>query len=357
MNSSTAWHEARHAAMALMCGIEVLEATANSPEPGTAGHVTYRLADIGRDPRSFALSTLLGNLDRSDWPPAWPSKGGSTKDERQLAAVVSALGLSKREWRDLCDQARGIAARSEFKRLENAVALLLEQGLVLDERHLKHIHTITERAMQTKTMEAKTTVATERGEFVALAAAWTVDRQGEQIARGAFSKTIARWQASNRDLPVHWNHGGSADAVIGSVFPDLMRETAEGLYVEGRLDLDDSEVAREAWRSMKANRVALSFGYLATQSHKRADGVLELTELDLFEVSIVPAPANPDTRFLSFKSAEEVARILSLKGMTPSEELRRRCIEAGVPPDSIDTEQPRAKRIDSRPIRIASFEC
>ena len=89
--------------------------------------------------------------------------------------------------------------------------------------------------------------------------------------------------------------------VIGSVDPATARETDEGLYVKGRLDLEDSAVAKEAWRSMKDNRVALSFGYLVTGDRKRRDGVRELTELDLFEVTLTPSPANPDTRVLSMK--------------------------------------------------------
>jgi hypothetical protein len=50
--------------------------------------------------------------------------------------------------------------------------------------------------------------------------------------------------------------------------------------------------------------VSLSFGYLATDKARRDDGVQELRELDLFEISIVAAPANADTRILSYKSAD-----------------------------------------------------
>jgi HK97 family phage prohead protease len=103
---------------------------------------------------------------------------------------------------------------------------------------------------------------------------------------------------------LHWDHRGEAHNVIGSIDPMSMRETSEGLRVEGKLDLEDSEVAREAWRSMKANRVSLSFGYLATRACKRSDGVRELAEIDLFEISVIPHPANADTRFLSLKSAD-----------------------------------------------------
>ena len=91
--------------------------------------------------------------------------------------------------------------------------------------------------------------------------------------------------------------------MIGFVDPLSMRESDEGLYVKGQLDLEDSEVGREAWRSMKNNAVSLSFGYVVTKAQDRADGVRELEGIDLFEISVVPHPANPDTRFLSLKSA------------------------------------------------------
>jgi HK97 family phage prohead protease len=83
--------------------------------------------------------------------------------------------------------------------------------------------------------------------------------------------------------------------VIGTVDPHSAREIREGLFVKGKLDIDDSEIAREAWRLVKSGAVALSFGYMVTDSFKRADGIEELREIDLFEVSLTPAPANPDT--------------------------------------------------------------
>ena len=161
--------------------------------------------------------------------------------------------------------------------------------------------------MHHKTLETKATVSTDLGEFTAIAAAYSVDRANEQIKRGAFAKTIARWKESGKRIPLHWDHRGDASNIVGSVDPASMREMVEGLYVEGKLDLELSEIAREAWRSIKNNAVALSFGYLTLDSRERSDGVVELGEIDLFEISITPAPANPDTRFLSLKSATEAA--------------------------------------------------
>jgi hypothetical protein len=93
--------------------------------------------------------------------------------------------------------------------------------------------------------------------------------------------------------------------------------------VKGKLDLEGSEVAREAWRLVKAGTAALSFGYLATDTFRRADGIEELRELDLYEISLTPAPANPDTRILSFKSTDPGEPEIEPEPQALSPELQR----------------------------------
>jgi HK97 family phage prohead protease len=121
-------------------------------------------------------------------------------------------------------------------------------------------------------LTVKTAVAetTELGHFAAIAAAYSTDRQGDRIVPGAFGLTIARWQGSGKHVPLHWNHGSKAEDVIGSVDPETMIEVEAGLFVEGDLDIHDSDVARQAWRSVKKNRVGLSFGYLTTDRPRRS---------------------------------------------------------------------------------------
>jgi HK97 family phage prohead protease len=144
--------------------------------------------------------------------------------------------------------------------------------------------------------------ATELDEFTAIAATYDIDRVKDQIAPGAFERTIARWQASGKKLPVHWKGRGrhhrrdrpGRDA----------RDPDEGLCVEGKLDLQHSEVAREAWRSMKNNAVSLSFGYLVTKTRKRRDGIQDLLEFDRHRLDTImdgvpghdPAAAAPSAR-------------------------------------------------------------
>jgi HK97 family phage prohead protease len=157
-----------------------------------------------------------------------------------------------------------------------------------------------------KTVKA-TATTTDQGEFTAIAASYSVDRVNERIIPGAFEKTLMAWRTSGKNIPLHWDHQGEASNVIGYIDPAAAQETDQGLYVEGRVDLENSDTAREAWRSMKNNSVALSFGYLP-KTRKGKDGVTEITEIDLFEISIVPAPANPDTKLLSLKSYFQEAK-------------------------------------------------
>lgn len=154
--------------------------------------------------------------------------------------------------------------------------------------------------MKHKLLEAKAT-ATDLGEFTAIAAAYSVDRGNERIVPGAFKSTIERWQGSEKMIPLHWDHSGEPDHIIGRVDPASMSETEHGLQVSGKLDLDESALAKEAWRSIKANSVGLSFGYLVTEG-EQTDEVYEIKGIDLFEISITPSPMNPDTRFTDLKS-------------------------------------------------------
>jgi phage head maturation protease len=53
---------------------------------------------------------------------------------------------------------------------------------------------------------------------------------------------------------------------------------------------------------MRNGAAGLSFGYLTVSDRKAAGGVIELTAIDLFEVTITPRPMNADTAILSMKA-------------------------------------------------------
>jgi uncharacterized protein len=197
-----------------------------------------------------------------------------------------------------------------------------------------------------------TTTATDQGVFTALAAVFgNVDRAGDRIVRGAFTSSIEAWQRTGRRVPLHWNHSPDPDDIVGHIDPDIMVETDQGLVVEGQLDLEHSERARKAWRAMKTGSIGLSFGYLTQQQRKAADGANELLALDLFEISLTPAPANADTRVLHMKTADTEHNVrakaheLKLAALIAAPEREQRKADLGVQTKS------------TQPIRVASFEC
>jgi hypothetical protein len=81
--------------------------------------------------------------------------------------------------------------------------------------------------MEHLTIKAASTVL-DQGSFSAIAAAWSVDRDGDQIVRGAFTETTEQWQLSGKMIPLHWNHSGKASDVIGWVDPAAMGRPRKG---------------------------------------------------------------------------------------------------------------------------------
>lgn len=207
------------------------------------------------------------------------------------------------------------------------------------------------------TLEAKAT-ATDRGEFTAIAAAYSKDRVGDRIVPGAFANTIEHWRESGKHIPLHWNHQGEPEDIIGSVDPATVEETKDGLQVAGRLDLTGKK-AKEAWRAMKTGSMSLSFGYLVIEEKATKDAN-ELHEIDLFEVSVVPGPANADTRFLSLKSIADVEdeinrlqkRLDELKAAA-TEEPPVEAVSEQTKPVPHQTADPEAERIEME--RLSAF--
>jgi HK97 family phage prohead protease len=201
--------------------------------------------------------------------------------------------------------------------------------------------------MEHVTVKAVTT-ATDRGWFTALAAVFgNVDRDGDRIVKGAFAQSIEAWQSTGRTVPLHWNHSADPDDIIGHVDPRAMVETDRGLVVEGQLDLDGSERARQAWRAMKTGSIGLSFGYLTQRQGKAPDGANELLAIDLFEISLTPGPSNPSTAVLSMKSADPDLDRVRIKARDDMLAVLAEADKQAVRPD----------RKRTAPIRVASFEC
>jgi len=154
------------------------------------------------------------------------------------------------------------------------------------------------------------------GEFEALVAVFgNVDYVGDRVMPGAFAKSLERWAASPNAIPVIYSHAhDDPNALLGVVID--AKETDEGLWVRGMLDLD-APAAASVHRAMQARALTkFSFAYdvLAANPDEADANVTELTELDLIEVGPTVVPANVETDLLAVKAAAlKAGRVLSAK--------------------------------------------
>ena len=149
----------------------------------------------------------------------------------------------------------------------------------------------------------------DSGEFEGYGSVFGVkDSYSDIIVPGAFTKSLAAWQEKGRMPALLWQHNMSEPIGIYTE----MREDETGLYLKGRLLIDDDPLAKRAHAHMKAGSLSgLSIGYIlndyAWDSDKNA---FILKDIDLWEVSLVTFPANDEARITDVKS-------LLARGETP----------------------------------------
>ena len=137
-----------------------------------------------------------------------------------------------------------------------------------------------------------------------------VDSYGDIVRKGAFVESIGEWEAKGKMPPILWNHDPSDPIGIYT----KMQEDDKGLYVEGKLLIDDVPRARQTHALMKAGVIdGLSIGYRVKEYLYNVDEeVTELIKLSLREVSIVTFPANPETRIEAVKSRLDAGELPTL---------------------------------------------
>lgn len=131
----------------------------------------------------------------------------------------------------------------------------------------------------------------------------TPDSYGDVIAKGAFTETIAKRKESGHPFPLCWNH--DLNLIIGSVNPEDIQDTDKGPLMTA--SFFNSELAQEKREIVKSGVVfQFSFAYdvLEAGPTELEDGTKanELRKLDLFEVSIVPIPANQNAVMTEVKA-------------------------------------------------------
>lgn len=128
-----------------------------------------------------------------------------------------------------------------------------------------------------------------------------VDNYDDVIAKGAFAASLKAHKAAGTMPAMLWQH--DADEPIG-IWTEMV-EDAKGLKVKGQLCLETA-CGKEAHALLKMGALnGLSIGFISKQwAYDRDTEVRTLTEIDLWEVSLVTFPANEKSRITGVKAAD-----------------------------------------------------
>lgn len=163
--------------------------------------------------------------------------------------------------------------------------------------------------------------ATE-GRFTAVVSVFdVVDSYGERVRPGAFAKSLGRWAERGDPIPVVWSHAwGQSAAIIGRVaaarelmagdplLPEALAAKG-GLWIDAELDVDVNPTAAQVAHLLRTRTVTgMSFAYDVIESEWvsfNGSDVLDLVELDLFEVGPCLVGVNRDAQLVDAKSLAE----------------------------------------------------
>ena len=149
------------------------------------------------------------------------------------------------------------------------------------------------------------------------------DNWDDIIAPGAFAATLAAHKAAGTQPAMLWQH--NCDEPIG-VWTEMVEDT-KGLRIKGMLALDTVR-GKEAQTLLKLGALnGLSIGFMSKQwSYDTEADIRTLTEIDLWEVSLVTFPANEKARVTNVKAApdemntpKDAERILREAGFSKSD--------------------------------------
>jgi uncharacterized protein len=118
------------------------------------------------------------------------------------------------------------------------------------------------------------------------------DQGGDVVQKGAYSASLAALSTAGRRVKMLWQHDPSQPIGVW----DEVREDATGLWVKGRI-LPEVDRGREAVALLAAGAIdGLSIGYRTLRAERDGKGHRILSELELWEVSLVTFPMLAEAR-------------------------------------------------------------
>ena len=119
-----------------------------------------------------------------------------------------------------------------------------------------------------------------------------VDQGGDMVSPGAYQTALKSLQTTGRSVKMLWQHDSAQPIGVW----DEVKEDSRGLWVKGRI-LKDVAKGREAAALIEAGAIdGLSIGYRTIRATKDENGGRVLSELELWEVSLVTFPMLSDAR-------------------------------------------------------------
>ncbi len=133
------------------------------------------------------------------------------------------------------------------------------------------------------------------------------DQGGDAVAKGAFTASLARLAGKGDKVRMLWQHDPTRPIGVW----DEIREDDAGLWVKGRL-LPEVAQAREAAALIQAGAIdGLSIGYRTIRAERSHKGARILTEVELWEVSLVTFPMLPEAK-VGRKDADDLREVAAL---------------------------------------------
>ncbi|SEM44057.1 hypothetical protein SAMN04488003_101123 [Loktanella fryxellensis] len=129
------------------------------------------------------------------------------------------------------------------------------------------------------------------------------DQGGDRVGVGAYAASLADLKDRGRSVKMLWQHDPTQPIGVW----DEVREDARGLWVKGRI-LTDVARGREAAALIGAGAIdGLSIGYRTLRATKDDKGHRVLSELELWEVSLVTFPMLTEARVAAKAEAPDPA--------------------------------------------------
>lgn len=131
------------------------------------------------------------------------------------------------------------------------------------------------------------------------------DAYGDIVAKGAFTKSLAKYEETGRSIPFLWSHEmGTLKSYIGTCKAD---EDEVGLHFIATFDdTEEAQRVRQLYKDGRMSKFSFAYDTLDSAIVTLEDGTKanELRELDIFEISAVLVPANSFAEVIDIKSGK-----------------------------------------------------